>query len=93
MAKKLSPEKLELRNTKDYFDCISPGTVRFMTDHYIVGDSYRFHAVFIQVIRKTLSSFSDRKDIEPVRTKTHQTSPTCGTKSYIGIKRILDLLF
>lgn len=41
MAKKLSPEKLELRNTKDYFDCISPGTVRFMTDHYIVGDSYR----------------------------------------------------
>lgn len=41
MAKKLSPEKLELRNTKDYFDCISPGTVRFMTDHYIVGDSCR----------------------------------------------------
>jgi len=41
MAKKLSPEKIELRNTKDYFDCISPGTVRFMTDHYIVGDSYR----------------------------------------------------
>ena len=41
MAKKLSPEKTELRNTKDYYDCISPGTVRFMTDHYIVGDSYR----------------------------------------------------
>ena len=41
MAKKLSPEKIKLRNTKDYFDCISPGTVRFMTDHYIVGDSYR----------------------------------------------------
>lgn len=41
MAKKLSLEKIELRNTKDYFDCISPGTVRFMTDHYIVGDSYR----------------------------------------------------
>jgi len=41
MAKKISPEKIELRNTKDYFDCISPGTVKFMTDHYIVGDSYR----------------------------------------------------
>ena len=41
MAKKISPEKMELRNTKDFFDCISPGTVRFMTDHYIVGDSYR----------------------------------------------------
>ena len=41
MAKKISPEKLEIRNTKSYFDCIAPGTVRFMTDHYIIGDSYR----------------------------------------------------
>ena len=41
MAKKISPEKLEIRNTKSYFVCIAPGTVRFMTDHYIIGDSYR----------------------------------------------------
>ena len=41
MAKKVSPEKIELRNTKNYFDCIAPGTVRFLTDHYIIGDSYR----------------------------------------------------
>ena len=41
MAKKISPEKLEIRNTKSYFDCIAPGTVKFMTDHYIIGDSYR----------------------------------------------------
>lgn len=41
MAKKVSPEKIELRNTKSYFDCIAPSTVRFMTDHYIIGDSYR----------------------------------------------------
>lgn len=41
MAKKISPEKFEIRNTKSYFDCIAPGTVRFMTDHYIIGDSYR----------------------------------------------------
>ena len=41
MAKKISPEKLEIRTTKSYFDCIAPGTVRFMTDHYIIGDSYR----------------------------------------------------
>ena len=27
--------------TKDFFDCILPGTIKFMTDHYIVGDSYR----------------------------------------------------
>ena len=41
MAKKMSPEKLEIRKTKDFFDCISPGVVRFLTDHYIVGNSYR----------------------------------------------------
>ena len=26
---------------KDFFDCILPGTVKFQTDHYIVGDSFR----------------------------------------------------
>ena len=42
MAKKeLSPEKQELIRTKDYFDCIAPGVIRFFVDHYIVGDSYR----------------------------------------------------
>lgn len=34
------PAEDDLR-TKDFFDCILPGTVKFMTDHYIVGDSYR----------------------------------------------------
>ena len=42
MAKKLiSPEKQELIRTKDFFDCIAPGVIRFFVDHYIVGDSYR----------------------------------------------------
>lgn len=41
MAKKISPEKAELRKTKDFFDCISPGTVKFLNNYYIVGDSYR----------------------------------------------------
>ncbi len=42
MAKKqISPEKQELIRTKDYFDCIAPGVIRFFVDHYIVGDSYR----------------------------------------------------
>ena len=41
MAKQLSPEKLEIRRTKDYFDCIAPSTIRFLNNHYIVGDSYR----------------------------------------------------
>ena len=44
MAKKpkvLTPEQVEEIRTKDFFDCILPGTVKFFTDHYIVGDSYR----------------------------------------------------
>ena len=33
-------QKEEVR-TKNFFDMILPGTVKFMTDHYILGDSYR----------------------------------------------------
>ena len=39
--KELTPEQLEEIRTKDFFDMILPGTVRFMSDHYIIGDSYR----------------------------------------------------
>ncbi len=41
MAKKLTPEKLEIIKTKDFFDCIAPSTIKFLNNHYIVGDSYR----------------------------------------------------
>ena len=41
MAKQISPEKIEIRRTKDYFDCIAPSTIRFLNNHYIIGDSYR----------------------------------------------------
>lgn len=37
----MMPEEQEMIRTKDFFDCILPGTIRFFTDHYIVGDSYR----------------------------------------------------
>ena len=39
--KVLTPEQMEEIRTKDFFDMILPGTVKFFTDHYIVGDSYR----------------------------------------------------
>ena len=39
--KPLTLEQEEQRRTKDFFDLILPGTIRFLTDHYIVGDSYR----------------------------------------------------
>ena len=39
--KVLTPEQIEEVNTKNFFDCILPGTIKFLTDHYIIGDSYR----------------------------------------------------
>ena len=39
--KVLTPEQAEEIRTKDFFDMILPGTVKFLSDHYILGDSYR----------------------------------------------------
>lgn len=39
--KVLTPTEMEEIRTKDFFDMILPGTVKFMSDHYILGDSYR----------------------------------------------------
>ena len=36
-----TPEQLATIETKDFFDCIAPSSIRFFTDHYIVGDSHR----------------------------------------------------
>lgn len=42
MKKKRKPqEKAERIKTKDYFDRVLPGYIKFNVDHYIVGDSYR----------------------------------------------------
>lgn len=40
-AKELTSEQIEEIRTKDFFDMILPGTVKFFSDHYIVGNSYR----------------------------------------------------
>ena len=39
--KELSEEQLEIIDTKNFFDRISPGIIRFYTDHYICGNSFR----------------------------------------------------
>ena len=39
--KVLTPEQAEEIRTKDFFDMILPGTIKFLSDHYILGDSYR----------------------------------------------------
>ena len=39
--KVMTPEQAEEFRTKEFCDMICPGIIKFMTDHYIVGDSYR----------------------------------------------------
>ena len=36
-----TPEQIAAEETKSFFDCICPSTVKFFSYHYIVGDSYR----------------------------------------------------
>ena len=39
--KMLTLEQMEEIRTKDFFDMILPGTVKFLSDHFIMGDPYR----------------------------------------------------
>ena len=39
--KVLTPEQAEEIRTKDFFDMILPGTIKFQADYYTIGDSYR----------------------------------------------------
>ncbi|MBR5514481.1 MAG: hypothetical protein IKV85_10940 [Ruminococcus sp.] len=39
--KELTPQQQERIITKEYFDRITPGVVRFYTDHYICGNFYK----------------------------------------------------
>lgn len=39
--KVFTPEQMEEIRTKDFFDMILPGTLKILSDHYILGDSYR----------------------------------------------------
>ena len=39
--KELTEEEKEVIRTKSFFDMILPATIKFSTDHYICGDSYR----------------------------------------------------
>ena len=39
--KQLTPEQREVIATKDFFDRMLPGTVKFYSDHYICGNYYK----------------------------------------------------
>lgn len=38
--KSLTEEQMETAKMKDFFDLVSPGIIRFFSDHYIVGNRY-----------------------------------------------------
>lgn len=66
--KVLTPEQMEEIRTKDFFDCILPGTIKFLSDHYIVGDSYRCAWVIREYPPSTeeqaiLSQLADRSGV------------------------------
>ena len=52
--KVMTPEQAEVFRTKEFFDMIAPGIIKFMPDHYILGDSYRCVWVIREYARKTL---------------------------------------
>lgn len=67
-AKVLTPEQQEENRTKDFFDCILPSNVKFHTDHYVIGDSYRSVWVIKEYPPTTegqaiLSQLSDRNGL------------------------------
>ena len=66
--KTLIQEEMEEIRTKDFFDCILPGTIKFFPDHYIVGDSVRCVWVIREYPPSTeeqaiLSRFADRNGV------------------------------
>ena len=63
-----TPEEMEVIRTKDFFDMILPGVIKFQNDHYIVGDSYRCVWVIREYPPSTeeqaiLSQLADRNDV------------------------------
>ena len=66
--KPLTPEQTATICTKDFFDCILPGTIKFFADYYILGDSYRCTWVIKEYPPNTetqaiLSQLADRSGV------------------------------
>ena len=59
---------MEEIRTKDFFDMILPGNIKFFFDHYIIGDSYRSVWVIREYLPSTeeqaiLSQLADRNGV------------------------------
>ena len=88
-AKAMTPEKVEEIRTKDFFDMILPGTIKFMSDHYIVGDSYRCAWVVREYPPSTeeqaiLSQLADRSGVTLIKYPERGTCLyRCGNERYL----------
>ena len=67
--KTFTPEQMEEIRTKDFFDMILPGTVKFLSDRYILGDSYRC----VWAIREYLPSTEEQAILSRLADKSGVT--------------------
>ena len=81
--KKLTDEQLEIISTKDFFDRIVPGIIRFYTDHYICGNFYKSCWAVTEypqtIVRKHSEKSQDYRSIYPtsrIFSEPTRTSPT-----------------
>ncbi len=84
--KVLTPEQMEEIRTKDFFDMILPGNIKFFSDHYIIGDSYRSVWVIREYLPSTeeqaiLSQLADRNGVTLKRDSAGRLSPRLPVRS------------
>lgn len=83
----LTPEQMEEIRTKDFFDMILPGTVKIMTDHYIIEDSYRS----VWVIREYPPSTEEQAILSQLADRSGVTLRMCGEpKKYERSRAIMQ---
>lgn len=67
--KKKKQEKQERQAVKDFFDRILPGTLKFYSDHYVCGDSYRC----VWAIREYPPSTEEQAILSQLADRSHIT--------------------
>ena len=67
--KKKKEEKREQLAIKDFFDRILPGVLKFYSDHYICGDSYRC----VWAVKEYPPSTEEQAILRQLADRTHVT--------------------
>lgn len=69
MSRRTKQEKQERQAVKDFFDRILPGTLKFYSDHYVCGDSYRC----VWVIKEYPPSTEEQAILSQLADRSHIT--------------------